>query len=74
MLWLLLNFVYAPSCGRFACSYEPAWIPQAQADSGSCPDSIEAATRGYQELAISRLAGVLHTVEHDVGIGDAVGR
>ena len=43
VLWLLLNFVYAPSCGRFSCSYEPAWIPVAQADSGSCPDSIAGA-------------------------------
>lgn len=43
VLWLLLNFVYAPSCGRFACSYEPAWLPQAQADSESCPGGIEAA-------------------------------
>jgi hypothetical protein len=43
-LWLLLNFVYAPSCGRFACSLEPAWWPQAEADSGdACPDSISAA-------------------------------
>jgi hypothetical protein len=45
VLWLLLNFVYAPSCGRFACSFEPAWTPQAQADSGSCPESIEQAAR-----------------------------
>lgn len=43
VLWLLLNFVYAPSCGRFACSYEPAWLPQASADSATgdgCPDSL----------------------------------
>jgi hypothetical protein len=40
MLWLLLNFVYAPSCGRFACGYEPAWLPEAQADTGGCPDGI----------------------------------
>lgn len=32
--------MYAPSCGRFACGYEPAWLPQAQADSGGCPDDI----------------------------------
>ena len=46
VLWLLLNFVYAPSCGRFACSYVPSWWPQASADSASaegCPDSITAA-------------------------------
>src|SRR5881628_3817802 len=43
VLWLVLNFVYAPSCGRFSCGYEPAWIPQAQADSGSCPDGIAGA-------------------------------
>jgi hypothetical protein len=44
VLWLLLNFVYAPSCGRFACSLEPAWWPQAEADSGdACPDDITAA-------------------------------
>jgi nucleic acid/nucleotide deaminase of polymorphic system toxin len=40
VLWLLLNFVYAPSCGRFACGYEPAWLPSAQADSGGCPDDV----------------------------------
>lgn len=40
--WLLLNFVWAPSCGRFACSYVPSWWPQAHADSTAqgCPDSI----------------------------------
>lgn len=46
VLWLLLNFAYAPSCGRFACSYVPSWWPQASADSasaGGCPDSITAA-------------------------------
>src|SRR6266498_2693290 len=44
VLWLILNFVYAPSCGRFACSYVPSWWPQASADSGdSCPDGIQAA-------------------------------
>jgi hypothetical protein len=44
VLWFLLNFVYAPSCGRFGCSYEPAWLPQAEADSDdACPDSIDAA-------------------------------
>jgi hypothetical protein len=46
VLWLILNFVYAPSCGRFACSYVPSWLPQAQADSATgdgCPDSLEGA-------------------------------
>lgn len=44
VLWSLLNFVYAPSCGRFGCSYVPAWWSQAEADSGdACPDSIDAA-------------------------------
>jgi hypothetical protein len=46
VLWLLLNFVYAPSCGRFACSYVPSWWPQASADPAGaegCPDSITAA-------------------------------
>jgi hypothetical protein len=43
VLWLLLNFAYAPSCGRFACSYVPYWVPQAQADSGGCPDSLQGA-------------------------------
>jgi hypothetical protein len=44
VLWLLLNFAYAPSCGRFGCGYEPAWWPQASADSGEgCPDSLQGA-------------------------------
>lgn len=45
VLWLLLNFVYAPSCGRFACSYVPSWWPQAQADTiaGGCPDGLKGA-------------------------------
>lgn len=44
VLWLLLNVMYAPSCGRFACGYVPSWLPQASADSGdACPDSITAA-------------------------------
>ncbi len=34
VLWVLLNFVYAPSCGRFSCSYVPSWWPQAAADAG----------------------------------------
>lgn len=45
VLWLILNFVYAPSCGRFACSYVPSWWPQAAANTGGdvCPDDITAA-------------------------------
>jgi hypothetical protein len=43
VLWALLNFVYAPSCGRFDCSYVPSWWPAAAADSGSCPESISGA-------------------------------
>lgn len=44
VLWLLLNFVYAPSCGRFSCSYEPAWWPQAEAATGDgCPDAWQEA-------------------------------
>jgi nucleic acid/nucleotide deaminase of polymorphic system toxin len=45
VLWALLNFVYAPSCGRFSCSYVPSWWPQAQADTiaGSCPDGLRGA-------------------------------
>jgi SCP1.201-like deaminase len=49
VLWLLLNFVYAPSCGRFSCDYEPAWLPQAQADAG-CPDSIRQAVHDERWL------------------------
>jgi hypothetical protein len=46
VVWLILNFAYAPSCGRFACSYVPSWWPQASADNvgvGGCPDGIGAA-------------------------------
>jgi len=43
VLWLLLNFVYAPSCGRFSCGYAPSWLPAAGADTGSCPDAISGA-------------------------------
>lgn len=60
VLWLLLNFVYAPSCGRFACSYIPSWWPQAAADSASgdgCPDGIEAATTDA-EWAADRIASL----------------
>lgn len=57
VLWLLLNFVYAPSCGRFSCSYEPAWIPQAQADSGGCPDAISGAMTDAS-WAADRLEGI----------------
>jgi hypothetical protein len=43
-LWLLLNFVYAPGCGRFSCSYEPSWWPRAEADAGGrCPGSWQEA-------------------------------
>lgn len=43
-LWALLNFAYAPSCGRFACSYVPSWWPQAQAATASgCPDGLKGA-------------------------------
>jgi hypothetical protein len=56
-LWLLLNFVYAPSCGRFSCSYAPAWIPQAQADSGGCPDAISGAMTDAA-WAADRLEGI----------------
>lgn len=51
VLWFLLNFVYAPSCGRFSCSYEPAWWPRATADSGDgCPDSWQEAANDEQWL------------------------
>jgi len=43
VLWLLLNFVYAPSCGRYGCSYVPSWWPQAQADGDGCPDGLQRA-------------------------------
>ena len=44
VLWLLLNFVYAPSCGKFGCSYEPYWAAHAAPDSGDgCPDSLAGA-------------------------------
>jgi hypothetical protein len=56
-LWLLLNFVYAPSCGRFACGYEPAWLPQAEADSGSCPDDVKGAATD-DAWAADRLATI----------------
>jgi nucleic acid/nucleotide deaminase of polymorphic system toxin len=57
VLWLILNFVYAPSCGRFACSCEPTWLPLAQADSGGCPDSINGAA-GDAEWAADRIAAI----------------
>ena len=45
VLWALLNFLYAPSCGRFSCSYVPSWWPQAQADTASgCPNNIGGAS------------------------------
>lgn len=40
-LLFLLNFVYAPSCARFSCGYEPYWLPQAKADTGVCPDKLK---------------------------------
>ncbi|WP_162292959.1 DddA-like double-stranded DNA deaminase toxin [Actinophytocola xinjiangensis] len=43
VLWLVLNFLYAPSCGRFACSYIPSWWPTASAEGTTgdgCPDSL----------------------------------
>ena len=67
VLWLLLNFVYAPSCGRFACSLEPAWVPQAQADSGSCPDSIEQAAADA-EWAASRAKSIPRTDRKTTGL------
>ena len=67
VLWLLLNFVYAPSCGRFACSYEPSWIPQAQADSGSCPDSIEQAADDA-EWAAARAESIPRTDRKTTGL------
>jgi len=58
VLWLLLNFVYAPSCGRFACGYAPSWWPQAEAAGGdACPDSIAAAA-GDAEWAADRIASL----------------
>lgn len=58
VLWLLLNFVYAPSCGRFACGLEPSWWPQAEADSGAaCPDDITAAANDA-EWAADRIASL----------------
>lgn len=58
------EFLYAPSCGRFACGYEPAWIPQAQADSGSCPDGIVAAANdvGWAADRIASIADQKPTV------------
>ncbi|HEV2777873.1 MAG TPA: DddA-like double-stranded DNA deaminase toxin [Actinophytocola sp.] len=57
-LWFLLNFVWAPSCGRFACSYTPSWWPQAEADSGdSCPENIAAAA-GDATWAAGRYATI----------------
>lgn len=55
VLWLLLNFLYAPSCGRFACSYIPSWWPQASADSAAagdgCPDSLSGAVNDAEWAA-----------------------
>jgi hypothetical protein len=58
VLWLLLNFLYAPSCGRFACSYVPSWWPQATADSGdTCPDSLDG-TATDAKWAAARLESI----------------
>jgi hypothetical protein len=58
VLWLLLNFVYAPSCARFSCGYEPAWLPQAAADGGGgCPDSIRDAANDA-DWAAARLESI----------------
>lgn len=57
VLWLILNFVYAPSCGRFACSYEPAWLSLAQADSAGCPDTVSGAADDA-EWAADRIASI----------------
>lgn len=50
LLFLLLNFVYVPSCGRFACSYEPSWwSATAQAADGTdCPPNIAGAAASAQ--------------------------
>jgi Double-stranded DNA deaminase toxin A len=51
VLWALLNFVYAPSCGRFSCSLVPSWWPQAQAGTGEgCPDSLGEAAKDERWL------------------------
>jgi hypothetical protein len=51
VLWFLLNFLYAPSCGRFSCSYEPAWWPRVAADAGDgCPGSWQEAIDDEQWL------------------------
>ena len=51
-LFILLNFFYVPSCGRFSCSYEPAWPPRAQAGSSDgCPDAIHGAMNDGQWAA-----------------------
>lgn len=67
VLWLLLNFVYAPSCGRFACSYEPSWIPRAHAASDSCPESIEQATSDA-EWAAGRANAIPRTDRKTTGL------
>lgn len=67
VLWLLLNFVYAPSCGRFACSLEPAWLPQAQASSDGCPESIEQAALDA-EWATRRAESIPRTDRKTTGL------
>lgn len=62
VLWLILNFVYAPSCGRFGCNYVPSWLPQAAADSAGgdgCPDSLDGAATDAG-WAADRIASLQH--------------
>ncbi|WP_291413666.1 hypothetical protein [Actinophytocola sp.] len=55
VLWPLLNFVYAPSGGRFACR---SWLPQAEAATGdACPESIDEAANDAA-WAADRLATI----------------
>src|SRR5262245_5169695 len=54
VLWLILNFVYAPSCGRFACGYVPSWWPQASAETANadgCPDNLTTAANDAEWAA-----------------------
>jgi SCP1.201-like deaminase len=67
VLWLILNFVYAPSCGRFACSMQPAWLPQAQADSESCPESIDQAAHD-PDWAAGRAESIPRTDRKTTGL------
>lgn len=59
VLWFLLNFLYAPSCGRFACSFEPAWLPRAQAVvADGCPEGLDGAASdaGWAAARIESIA------------------